>query len=136
MTSSSPPEIREDNSPRTTSSDIDTKPLVSSTSETFVESDKVITDKSKVDFTANGKFKFYPDNPEHHRHKYKWTSKEPSKFYDPCEESRQASISCLLRNQDDKYQCQDFFDAYRECKQDFFAKKKKDRLEGRKGWGW
>ena len=78
-------------------------------------SDKLITDevekdKSKVDFTKGNveEFKFYPDNPKSHRHKYKWSMKEPSKFYDPCEESRMASMDCLYRNQDDKYVCQEF----------------------------
>ncbi|KAK6200229.1 uncharacterized protein RJT21DRAFT_121123 [Scheffersomyces amazonensis] len=101
------------------------------------ESDIVEKEKEKVDFTKGGvdKFKFYPDNPENHRHKYRWTMKEPSKFYDPCEESRQASLNCILRNQEDRTVCQDFFDAYKECKKDFFNKKRKDRLEGRSGWG-
>lgn len=95
-------------------------------------------DKQKVNFTEGGpdNFKFYPDNPESHRHKYRWANKEPSKFYDPCEESRQASINCMLRNQEDKSVCQEFFDAYKECKADFFAKRKRDRIEGRGGWGF
>ena len=73
-------------------------------------SDEVEKDTSKVDFTKGGveEFKFYPDNPKSHRHKYKWSMKEPSKFYDPCEESRMASMDCLYRNQDDKYACQEF----------------------------
>lgn len=102
------------------------------------DSDEVITDLTKVDFTKGGvdNFKFYPDNPENHRHKYRWSMKEASKFYDPCEESRQASINCVLRNQEDKLVCQEFFDAYKECKKDFFAKRKKDKMSGVKGWGW
>lgn len=102
-----------------------------------IESDKAVTDRSKVDFTEGGveSFKFYPDKPENHRHKYRWSSKEASKYYDPCEESRQASISCLLRNQRDKLVCQDFFDAYRECTKDFFRKKREDKSKGKKGWG-
>lgn len=103
-----------------------------------LESDKVVTSREEVDFTKGGvdKFKFYPDNPENHRHKYRWTHKEPSKFYDPCEESRQASMNCILRNPEDRLVCQDFFDAYKECKKDFFNKKKRDRIEGRGGWGF
>lgn len=108
--------------------------------ETAIDTDTdfVVTDKDKVDFTKGGvdKFKFYPDNPENHRHKYRWSMKEPSKFYDPCEESRQASMDCVLRNQEDRMVCQDFFEAYRDCKKDFFAKKKKDKRSGVKGWGW
>lgn len=101
-------------------------------------SDEVIKDKSKIDFTQGGveNYKFYPDNPVNHRHKYRYSMKEPSKYYDACDESRQASISCMLRNQEDKTVCQDFFDAYKECKKDFFNKKKKDRREGRGGWGF
>lgn len=102
-----------------------------------VDTDEVVTERSKVDFTTGGpqNYKFYPDNPENHRHKYRWLMKEPSKFYDPCEESRQASINCMLRNQDDKLVCQDFFDAYRECRKDFFAKRKLDKIAGKGGWG-
>lgn len=99
--------------------------------------DKVEKDKSQVDFTKGSvsEYKFYPDNPENHRHKYRWAAKEPSKYYDPCEESRQASISCVLRNQEDKSVCQDFFDAYRECQKDFCRKRREDRMAGKAGWG-
>lgn len=103
----------------------------------LVKSDKAVTDKEKVNFTEGevDDFKFYPDNPQNHRHKYRWANKEASKYYDPCEESRQASINCVLRNQKDKSVCQEFFDAYRECTKDFFAKKRQDRRDGKKGWG-
>lgn len=102
-----------------------------------VKSDKAVIDKEKVNFTEGEveEFKFYPDNPKNHRHKYRWANKEASRYYDPCEESRQASINCVLRNQKDKSVCQEFFDAYRECSKDFFAKKRQDRREGKKGWG-
>ncbi|RKP31612.1 hypothetical protein METBISCDRAFT_26416 [Metschnikowia bicuspidata] len=97
-----------------------------------------IKEAHKIDFAQGSvdEFKFYPDNPKNHKHRYKWTNKLPSQFYDPCEESRQASIDCVLRNQADKSVCQDFFDAYRECTKDFFAKRKKDMREGRRGWGF
>lgn len=100
--------------------------------------DDVVTDKNEVDFTKGGvdNYKFYPDNPENHRHKYRWVHKEPTKFYDPCEQSRQASINCVLRNQEDRSVCQDFFDAYKECKRDFFKKKREDRVKGKGGWGF
>lgn len=108
----------------------DSKPPTPST-------DKVEKDKSMVDFTKGEvtDYKFYPDNPVNHRHKYRWAAKEPSKYYDPCEESRQASIDCVLRNQEDKSVCQDFFDAYRECLKDFFKKRREDRMAGKAGWG-
>lgn len=127
------------NKNKTSNSTLETPsaPLVSKKEKPNGKSDEVIIDKSKVNFTEGDvkDYKFYPDNPEHHRHKYRWANKEPSKFYDPCEESRQASMSCMLRNQEDKTVCQDFFDAYRECKRDFFNKKKKDRRDGKGGWG-
>lgn len=104
----------------------------------LLESAQKIKDEKHIDFTLGSveEYKFYPDSPKNHKHKYEWANKMPSKFYDPCEESRQASIACVLRNQVDKTVCQDFFDAYRECTRDFFAKKKKDRQEGRGGWGF
>lgn len=103
-----------------------------------IKGDEVEKSKDNIDFTKGGveNFKFYPDNPENHRHKYRWVHKEPSKFYDPCEESRQASINCILRNQEDRSVCQDFFDAYRDCKRDFFKKKRDDRRQGKGGWGF
>lgn len=106
-------------------------------SKSNLESDEVVLDKAKVDFTQGDpdEFKFYPDKPTNHRHKYRWANKEPSKYYNPCEESRQASINCVFRNQEDKTVCQEFFDAYRECSKDFFAKKRQDKQDGKKGWG-
>ncbi|KAG7195253.1 Mitochondrial copper homeostasis protein [Scheffersomyces spartinae] len=108
-----------------------------STLSTTASDAEVVTDKQKVDFTKGGpdKFKFYPDNPTNHKHKYNWVMKEPTKFYDPCEESRQASMDCMLRTQD-KSDCEDFFKAYRECKADFFANKRKEKIEGKGGWGF
>ncbi|CAN3354947.1 cytochrome c oxidase-assembly factor Cox23p, mitochondrial [Diutina catenulata] len=97
---------------------------------------EVELDKTKVSFTKDGEYKFYPDKPENHRHKYRWSSKEASKFYDPCEQSRQASMDCVLRNREDRLVCQEFFDAYRECKKDFFRKKKMDKRDGVKGWNF
>lgn len=103
-----------------------------------VSYDEMINDKNKVDFTKGGveNYKFYPDDPDNHRHKYKYAMKDPSKFYDACEKSRQASLNCILRNQEDRSVCREFFEAYRECRKDFFEKKKKDRREGKRGWGF
>ncbi|CCE80247.1 Piso0_003350 [Millerozyma farinosa CBS 7064] len=94
--------------------------------------------KERVNFTKGGieNLKFYPDDPKNHHHKYNWTLKEPSKFYDPCEESRQASLNCILRNQEDRSVCTEYFEAYRECKRDFFRKRKEDRIKGKGGWGF
>lgn len=112
-----------------------TGPLEPSKEAARFESEAVVKEKEKVDFTSE-KLKFYPDNPENHRHKYRWVNKGPSKYYDACEESRQALINCMLRNQQDKTVCKDFFDAYKECKEDFFRKKKSDQRQGKGGWGF
>ncbi|KAI6154311.1 hypothetical protein EDD17DRAFT_1738299, partial [Pisolithus thermaeus] len=39
-----------------------------------------------------------------------------SKHTDPCEDAAKASLKCMDRNQYDKDKCQDFFQAYRDCK--------------------
>lgn len=91
-----------------------------------------------VNFTAGSpdEYKFYPDEPLHVKHKYAWISKEPSKFYDPCQECRKASLDCIMRNQKDRLVCLDFFEAYRDCKKDFFANRAKEKRLGKGGWGW
>lgn len=91
---------------------------------------------SKAPETGGERLKFYPDEPLSVKHKYSWSSKEPSKFYDPCQECRQASLDCVLRNQEDRTVCQDFFDAYKECKKDFFDKRRAEKRVGKGGWGW
>ena len=99
-------------------------------------------DLSKVDFTngdnsktpseAIKNYAFYPDHPENALHKYLFALKQPGQYYDPCEESKKMSFKCLERNQDDKYQCQEFFDAYKECKKSWSAAKRMSRTEWKK----
>ncbi|KAM7218840.1 hypothetical protein V8F06_005720 [Rhypophila decipiens] len=42
--------------------------------------------------------------------------KPRSEFLDPCQEAAQRSIRCLNRNDGDRTFCQDYFQAYRDCK--------------------
>ncbi|CAN6640513.1 hypothetical protein TRVA0_018S00958 [Trichomonascus vanleenenianus] len=87
-------------------------------------------DKTKVDYTKNGEFRFYPDNPTDDVHKERFRTKEPSQFYDPCAEASKMSLRCMERNDFDREKCMDYFHAYRECKRDWQNRRKADRLGG------
>lgn len=87
---------------------------------------------SKTPGEAIENYSFYPDHPENALHKYLFALKQPGQYYDPCEESKKMSFKCLERNQDDKYQCQEFFDAYKECKKSWSAAKRMSRGDWRK----
>uniref|UniRef100_A0A060T0E5 Cytochrome c oxidase-assembly factor COX23, mitochondrial n=1 Tax=Blastobotrys adeninivorans TaxID=409370 RepID=A0A060T0E5_BLAAD len=88
--------------------------------------------KSKVDFTANGELRFYPDSPMEDEHKKVFRSKEPSQFYDPCAEASKMSLKCMERNDFDRNQCMEYFRAYRECKKEWVEGRKRDRMNGEK----
>ncbi|KAF1984536.1 hypothetical protein K402DRAFT_336046 [Aulographum hederae CBS 113979] len=45
--------------------------------------------------------------------------KDKSQFLDPCQEAASRSIKCLTRNGGDKEFCQDYFEAYRQCKKEW-----------------
>ncbi|ODV58359.1 Cox23p ASCRUDRAFT_24973, partial [Ascoidea rubescens DSM 1968] len=92
------------------------------------------TDKSKVDFTKGkgiSDFKFYPDNPTNEIHRLKFLAKEPSRYYDPCSESSKMSINCLQETNYDREICQEYIDAYKECKRAWTHKMKQDKFNGR-----
>lgn len=98
--------------------------------------DETLYDKSKVDFTSSssGEYKFYPDQPNSLEHMVNFSAKEPSKFYDPCAESSRMSVRCLeINGRENKAVCNEYFEAYRECKKAWLAHRRKERLEGR-GW--
>ncbi|KZT65630.1 hypothetical protein DAEQUDRAFT_516434 [Daedalea quercina L-15889] len=42
-----------------------------------------------------------------------------TKFVDPCDRASKASMECMNRNDFDRAQCSDFFQAYRDCKKDW-----------------
>ncbi|WVO24966.1 cytochrome c oxidase-assembly factor COX23, mitochondrial [Cryptococcus decagattii] len=54
-----------------------------------------------------------------------------SKFVDPCEAARKASLDCLERAHYNRSECMDFFTAYKECKGNWLAQRKEDRMKGR-----
>ncbi|KAF4976741.1 hypothetical protein FZEAL_6637 [Fusarium zealandicum] len=56
--------------------------------------------------------------------------KSKSEFYDPCQEAAKKSYKCLFRNGGDKSMCGEYFQAYRDCKQAWTEKRKKE------GGGW
>ncbi|KAM3526802.1 hypothetical protein MY4038_006669 [Beauveria bassiana] len=58
--------------------------------------------------------------------KQKFATKSKSEFYDPCQEAAQRSYKCLYRNNGDKSMCTDYFQAYRDCKQAWTEKRRKD----------
>ncbi|QDS67646.1 Mitochondrial copper homeostasis protein [Venturia effusa] len=60
----------------------------------------------------------------------KFETKPHSKYYDPCQDAASRSIKCLQRNAGDKEMCQDFFQAYRDCKKEWIEQ----RRANSKGW--
>lgn len=56
----------------------------------------------------------------------KFETKSKSEFYDPCQEAAQRSYRCLFRNGGDKSMCGEYFQAYRDCKQAWVEKRRKD----------
>lgn len=75
--------------------------------------------------------RFYPDRPTQRIHKDQFIVKEPSKFYDPCFESSRMAIRCMEQHDEDyKEVCAEYFHAYRECKKEWMAQRKKDSARG------
>ncbi|SCU80368.1 LAMI_0B02014g1_1 [Lachancea mirantina] len=91
----------------------------------------VQTDKTKVDFAPTSatpaEFKFYPDNPESTLNKYRFSAKDASRFFDPCQESANMSTRCLETNDYDRDKCREYFDAYRECKKQWLRARRQNR---------
>ncbi|EJU03526.1 cytochrome c oxidase-assembly factor COX23 mitochondrial [Dacryopinax primogenitus] len=50
-----------------------------------------------------------------------------TKFVDPCEQAAKESMACLNRHSYDRDQCLDFFQAYRDCKQEWLKQRRVDR---------
>ncbi|ADV25748.1 cytochrome c oxidase-assembly factor COX23, mitochondrial [Cryptococcus gattii Ru294] len=57
--------------------------------------------------------------------------KKTFRFVDPCEAARKASLDCLERAHYNRSECMDFFTAYKECKGNWLAQRKEDRMKGR-----
>ncbi|CAI4063865.1 Cox23p SKDI_08G1620 [Saccharomyces kudriavzevii IFO 1802] len=92
-----------------------------------------ITDRTKVNYVPKNNdpssFQYYPDDPENPINKYKFALKADSQYYDPCEESSKLSFQCLERNDYDRSKCQEYFDAYRECKKQWLTARRKNRQQ-------
>jgi cytochrome c oxidase assembly protein subunit 23 len=75
--------------------------------------------------------RFYPDRPTQRRHKDRFIIKEPSKYYDPCAESSKMAIRCM-ENHDEDYKeiCNEYFQAYRECKKEWMQQRRRDNRNG------
>ncbi|ETN38473.1 cytochrome c oxidase-assembly factor COX23, mitochondrial, partial [Cyphellophora europaea CBS 101466] len=50
--------------------------------------------------------------------------KRSSEYHDPCQDFANRSIRCLHRNGGDKDMCQDYFQAYRDCKKEWTTKRR------------
>lgn len=91
------------------------------------------TDKQKVNFTPQANdtssFKFYPDNPESTLNKFRFAAKDPSRYFDPCQESSKMSFKCLEMNNYDRDMCKEYFDAYRECKKQWLQSRRENRSQ-------
>ncbi|KAJ0120510.1 cytochrome c oxidase-assembly factor coxmitochondrial [Diaporthe amygdali] len=64
------------------------------------------------------------EDPWNDKTKEEFNSKSRSKWLDPCQEAASKSIKCLNRNGGDRTMCQDYFEAYRECKKTWINKRK------------
>ncbi|POR34923.1 Geranylgeranyl transferase type-1 subunit beta [Tolypocladium paradoxum] len=71
-------------------------------------------------------------DPWDNKAKQKFETKSKSEFYDPCQEAAQRSYKCLYRNGGDKSMCGEYFQAYRDCKQAWTERRKKEN--GGKFW--
>ena len=106
--------------------------------ERFQDSEPSVQyNKDTVNFTDNAsspaEFKYYPDSPNSVLNKVRFDLKQASKFYDPCAESSKMSIRCLeVNGRENKAICNEYFQAYRDCKKEWLEQRKRDRLKG--GW--
>lgn len=79
-----------------------------------------------VDFTPDNNdpssYRYFPDDPNSPAALIKTRVKDPSQYYDPCEESARMSRQCLEDHWQDKdakqakAACKQFFEAYKDCK--------------------
>jgi cytochrome c oxidase assembly protein subunit 23 len=62
----------------------------------------------------------------------KFENKAYSEYFDPCQEAADKSIRCLKRNGGDRQMCSDFFQSYRDCKEQWM----KARKEAKRNKPW
>lgn len=96
------------------------------------------TNTEFVKKSANGEItdvRFYPDKPTQRVHKDRFIVKEPSRYYDPCAESSKMAVRCMENHDEDyKQVCSEYFRAYRECKKEWMAQRKRDNRTGGSIW--
>ncbi|KAL1987665.1 hypothetical protein VTN96DRAFT_2906 [Rasamsonia emersonii] len=54
----------------------------------------------------------------------RFENKSASEYFDPCQEFADRSIKCMRRNAGDRDMCQDYFQAYRDCKKEWTIQRK------------
>lgn len=74
-------------------------------------------------------YKYYPDTPEDTLSRFTFSSKDPSKYFDPCKESADMSFKCLDRNNFNRALCQEYFDVYRDCKKQWLRSRRQNRSQ-------
>ncbi|KAH7364271.1 cysteine alpha-hairpin motif superfamily [Rhexocercosporidium sp. MPI-PUGE-AT-0058] len=65
----------------------------------------------------------------------KFNSKLPGEYLDPCQEAASRSLKCLHRNGGDREMCTDYFQAYRDCKQQWLSARKEAKLAAKQKEG-
>ncbi|KAF9884167.1 Mitochondrial copper homeostasis protein [Aspergillus nanangensis] len=59
----------------------------------------------------------------------KFSNKNASEYYDPCQDFADRSLKCMKRNGSDREMCGDYFQAYRDCKKQWLTQKKFGKSE-------
>ncbi|KAF2710574.1 hypothetical protein K504DRAFT_466981 [Pleomassaria siparia CBS 279.74] len=57
----------------------------------------------------------------------RFENKAYSEYFDPCQDAAKRSIRCLHRNGGERAMCTDFFQAYRDCKEQWQNARKEAR---------
>ncbi|KAM0722000.1 hypothetical protein Q7P37_002926 [Cladosporium fusiforme] len=63
-----------------------------------------------------------------------FSNKRYSEYFDPCQEAADKSLKCLRRNGGDREMCQDYFEAYKECKKNWMEEMKEEKRKNSKSW--
>ena len=64
----------------------------------------------------------------------RFESKQYSEYFDPCQEAAQRSIKCMHRNGGERDMCTDFFQAYRDCKEQWITARRNAKNVNKKSW--
>ncbi|EME39435.1 hypothetical protein DOTSEDRAFT_91782 [Dothistroma septosporum NZE10] len=64
----------------------------------------------------------------------RFTSKQYSEYFDPCQDAADRSLKCMRRNGGDRAMCMDYFDAYKACKKSWMDEMKEQKRREGKSW--